>query len=66
MDKYNLMKRWFIIFTFIWIGGKILFHTFLMRNYEALNYYIITDIAGVLAIVLGIILFLKKRRIRNP
>lgn len=58
----NSIKPVFIASLIIWLGGKLLLMTVFSGNLTALNYLIVTDIAGVLAIVLGIVLVVRRLR----
>lgn len=58
----NSIKPVFIASLIIWLGGKLLLMTVFSGNLTALNFLIVTDIAGVLAIVLGIVLLVRKLR----
>jgi hypothetical protein len=58
----NSVKPVFVLSLIVWLGGKLLAKTVFRGNLTADNFLVITDIAGVLAIILGIVLFVQKRR----
>ena len=58
----NSIKPIFISSLIVWLGGKLLLMTVFSGNLTALNFLVVTDIAGVLAIVFGIVLLVRKLR----
>lgn len=58
----NSIKPVFILSLIVWLGGKLLLMTVFSGNLTALNFLIVTDIAGVFAIVLGIVLLVQRLR----
>jgi hypothetical protein len=58
----NSIRSVFIVSLIVWLGGKILLMTAFSGNLTALNLSIVTDIAGVLAIVLGLVLLVRRLR----
>lgn len=58
----NSIKPVFIGSLIIWLGGKLLLMMAFNGNLTAHNFSIVTDIAGVLAIILGIVRSVRKLR----
>lgn len=58
----NSLKAVVILSLTIWLGGKLLLMAVFGGNMTAQNLLIVTDIAGVLALIFGIVLLVRKLR----
>jgi len=55
----SAIKPIFFLTLLVWLGGKLLLKTIFSDSLAALNFLIVTDIAGVIAILLGIVLLVR-------